>query len=205
MENIALLKHRIVKNNRHRSPLSRGEICPSRHCRWQCKIFTNGVNFSSEHAIYNINESTLYPDFLISKTVDLLTISSFITQNVQIIDIRCIYVVSLQEKMSQFTHFCGVQFLAWKYGNARFWTNIMSGRSKRTGVSPTLSWKWPRATLSPSFGNHSFGVKIVSQIFQKPFQSESNKMSLYGMWMTTSLKEKNINWAQCIQSWLEGQ
>ena len=167
MENIALLKHRIVKNNRHRSPLSRGEICPSRHCRWQCKIFTNGVNFSSEHAIYNINESTLYPDFLISKTVDLLTISSFITQNVQIIDIRCIYVVSLQEKMSQFTHFCGVQFLAWKYGNARFWTNIMSGRSKRTGVSPTLSWKWPRATLSPYYGplfvtNYSFEEFLVS-------------------------------------------
>ena len=24
----------------------KGEICPSRHCRWQCKIFASGVNFS---------------------------------------------------------------------------------------------------------------------------------------------------------------
>ena len=24
----------------------RGGICPSRHCRWQCKIFVSGVNFS---------------------------------------------------------------------------------------------------------------------------------------------------------------
>ena len=36
------------------------------------------------------------------------------------------------------------------------------GGSQCTGVSPTLSWKWPRATLSPSFGpfferNRSFG------------------------------------------------
>ena len=39
--------------------------------------------------------------------------------------------------------------------------------SYRRGLSPTLSRKWPRATLSPSFGtfferNHFFGVKMVS-------------------------------------------
>ena len=44
--------------------------------------------------------------------------------------------------------------------------------SYRLGLSPTLSWKWPRATLSPSFGlfferNHSFGVFPVSQNFTK--------------------------------------
>ena len=44
------------------------------------KFFASGVNFSRNNAIYNINESTFYPDF-ISKTVDLLIISSFITKN----------------------------------------------------------------------------------------------------------------------------
>ena len=29
-------------------------------------------------------------------------------------------------KMSQFTHFCGVKFLAWKSGCVKFWTNFMS-------------------------------------------------------------------------------
>ena len=48
-----------------------------------------------------------------------------------------------------------------------FWVNPTPGGSQCTGLSPTLSWKWPRATLSPSFGpfferNHSFGVKMVS-------------------------------------------
>ena len=38
----------------------RGEICQCRHCRWQCKIFASGVNFSRNDAIYNINESTKY-------------------------------------------------------------------------------------------------------------------------------------------------
>ena len=38
--------------------------------------------------------------------------------------------------------------------------------SQCTWVSSTLSWKWPRAILSPSFGhfferNHSFRVKLV--------------------------------------------
>ena len=54
-------------------------------------------------------QSAFYPD-LISKTVDLPIISSFITKKAQIIDIWCINVVSLQEKMSQIMHFCGVKF-----------------------------------------------------------------------------------------------
>ena len=50
------------------------------------------------------------------------------------------------------------------------------GGSQCTGVSSTLSWKWSRATLSPSFGhfferNHSFRVKMVSQNFTKGFKS----------------------------------
>ena len=50
------------------------------------------------------------------------------------------------------------------------------GGSQCTGVSPTLSWKWPRATHSPFFGpfferNHSFGVKMVSGNFWKTFKS----------------------------------
>ena len=58
----------------------------------------------------------------------------------------------------------------------RFWVNPTHGGSQCTGLSPTLSWKWPRATLSPSFGpfferNHSFGVKMVSQNFPKCFKS----------------------------------
>ena len=40
--------------------VSRGEICPCRHCRWQCKIFASSVNFSRNNAICNINESTKY-------------------------------------------------------------------------------------------------------------------------------------------------
>ena len=40
------------------------------------------------------------------------------------------------------------------------------GGSQCTGVSPTFPWKWPRATLSPSFGPfferiHSYEVKMV--------------------------------------------
>ena len=33
----------------------------------------------------------------------------------------------LRCKMSQFTHFCGVKFLASKSGTWEFWTNFMSG------------------------------------------------------------------------------
>ena len=49
-----------------------------------------------------------------------------------------------------------------------FWVNPTPGGSQCTGLSPTLSWKWPRATLSPSSGpffarNHSFRVKMVSE------------------------------------------
>ena len=57
-----------------------------------------------------------------------------------------------------------------------FWVNPTPGGSQCTGLSPTLSWKWPRATLSPSFGpfferNHSFGVKMVSENVWKTFKS----------------------------------
>ena len=57
-----------------------------------------------------------------------------------------------------------------------FWVNPTPGGSQCTGVSPTLSWKWPRATLSPSFGpffkrNHSFGVKMVSENLWNTFKS----------------------------------
>ena len=31
--------------------LYRGHICHSRHCRWQCKIFASGVNFSRKQHI----------------------------------------------------------------------------------------------------------------------------------------------------------
>ena len=70
-------------------------------------------------------QSTFYPNF-ISKTVALLIISSCITKNVQIIDIWCIYGFNSREKMSQITHFCGVNFLACKSGSVNFLTNIMS-------------------------------------------------------------------------------
>ena len=39
---------------------ARGDICHSRHCRRQCKIFASGVNFSGNNVIYNINESAKY-------------------------------------------------------------------------------------------------------------------------------------------------
>ena len=56
-----------------------------------------------------------------------------------------------------------------------FWVNPTPGGSQCTGLSPTLSWKWPRATLSPSFGpfferNHSFGVKLISGNLWKIFK-----------------------------------
>ena len=31
---------------------SKGEICPSRHSRWECKIFASGLYFSRNNAIY---------------------------------------------------------------------------------------------------------------------------------------------------------
>ena len=57
-----------------------------------------------------------------------------------------------------------------------FGVNPTPGGSQCTGLSSTLSWKWPRATLSPSFGpfferNHSFGMKMVSGNFWKTFKS----------------------------------
>ena len=57
-----------------------------------------------------------------------------------------------------------------------FGVNPTPGGSQCTGLSPTLSWKWPRATLSPSFGpfferNHSFGVKMVWENLRKCFKS----------------------------------
>ena len=57
-----------------------------------------------------------------------------------------------------------------------FWVNPTPGGSQCTGLSPTLSWKWPRATLSPSFGpfferNHSFEVKMVWENLRKCFKS----------------------------------
>ena len=60
---------------------ARGDICPRRQGRRQCKTFASGVNSSRNNAIYNINESTksIYTDF-ISKTVDILLISTFITK-----------------------------------------------------------------------------------------------------------------------------
>ena len=36
----------------------RGEICPCRHCRRQCKFVASDVYFSRNNAFYNINEST---------------------------------------------------------------------------------------------------------------------------------------------------
>ena len=65
----------LSSNHHHHSPLSRcewvrffiatillprGEICPCRQCRRQCKIFASSVNFSRNNAIYNVNESTKY-------------------------------------------------------------------------------------------------------------------------------------------------
>ena len=76
-----------------------------------------------------------------------------------------------------------------------FWVNPTPGGSQCTGLSPTLSWKWPRATLSPSFGpfferNHSFGVKMVSENVWKTFKScplawnpTGNKQILHFTWI----------------------
>ena len=57
-----------------------------------------------------------------------------------------------------------------------FGVNPTPGGSQCTGLSPTLSWKWPRATLSPSSGpflekNHSFRVKMVWENLRKCFKS----------------------------------
>ena len=41
----------------------------------------------------------------------------------------------LRCKMSQFTHFCGVKFLASKSGTWEFWTNFMSGNSSAESFS----------------------------------------------------------------------
>ena len=45
---------------------------------------------------------------------------------------------------------------------------LVAKRHPRTGLSPTLSWKWPRPTLSSSFGlflerKHFFGVFQLGQ------------------------------------------
>ena len=65
-----------------------------------------------------------------------------------------------------------------------FGVNPTPGGSQCTGLSPTLSWKWPRATLSPSFGpfferNHSFGVKMVSENVWKTFKSCKSSAIFY--------------------------
>ena len=86
-------------------------------------------------------QSTFYIDF-ISKTVDVLLISSFITKQMPKLLIFDAFTLLIRKKnvaiyallrckMSQFTHFCGVKFLASKSGTWEFWTNFMS---VRTGV-----------------------------------------------------------------------
>ena len=90
-------------------------------------------------------EKTFYCDF-ISKTVDWLIISSFMTKNAQIIGIWCIFAVNSREKVSQITHFCGVKFLALKFSSIKFWTNIMSGlysNLSRLDYFPRLSYILP--------------------------------------------------------------
>ena len=85
-------------------------------------------------------QSIFYPDF-ISKTGDILLISSFITKMPKLLIFDAftllireknvaIYAL-LRCKMSQFTHFCGVKFLASKSGTWEFWTNFMSVDSIR--------------------------------------------------------------------------
>ena len=46
----------------------RGEICPCHHCRWQCKNFTSGVNFSRNNAVCYMNESKKSHFILISSS-----------------------------------------------------------------------------------------------------------------------------------------
>ena len=39
-------KYKQSRKDKAEVGMIRGGICPCRHCRWQCKIFANGVNFS---------------------------------------------------------------------------------------------------------------------------------------------------------------
>ena len=53
--------YNIKKISAHPQPtLNKGEICPSRRSRRECKLFASSLNFSRNNAIYNINESTKY-------------------------------------------------------------------------------------------------------------------------------------------------
>ena len=45
----------------------------------------------------------------------------------------------LRCKMSQFTHFCGVKFLASKSGTWEFWTNFMSDFTLKPLIFHTIS------------------------------------------------------------------
>ena len=82
-------------------------------------------------------QSTFYPDF-ISKTVDILLISPFITKKCP----NYWYLMHLHfkfaRKMSQITHFWGVTILVWKTGSVNVWTNFMSGHN--VPLPPTGSW-----------------------------------------------------------------
>ena len=81
-----------------------------------------------------------------------------------------------------------------------FWVIPTPGGSQCTGVSPTLLWKWPRATLSPYLGpfferNHSFRVKMVSQ--NVPKTSKSCPSAWYPAW------KKKI-YIPCKRSYIPG-
>ena len=54
----------------------------------------------------------------------------------------------LRCKMSQFTHFCGVKFLASKSGTWEFWTNFMSDADTRQLLA---TWKSTVATMFASW------------------------------------------------------
>ena len=72
-------------------------------------------------------QSSFYPDF-ICKTVDILPISSFITEKMpKLLIFDAFTLLICEKKLSQITHFCGVKLLAWKSGCVNFLTNSMSG------------------------------------------------------------------------------
>ena len=58
MKWLLIIRH--VNGVKNVNSVHRGEICPCRHCRRQCKIFAGSVNFSRNNTIYKINKSAKY-------------------------------------------------------------------------------------------------------------------------------------------------
>ena len=82
-------------------------------------------------------------------------------------------------KMSQFSRFCGVKFLAWKYGCVKFLTNIMSD-------SPVKGLGYISPPKTGDTNEHWFVCKSA------PKAIESGLIDVWKQWTYTAMKEEYL-------------